>query len=377
MTNAVNIAQGGSNNVTFRNKIINGAMAIDQRSNGSAVTINGTSAYGLDRWNLGWITSGIYTGQQVADAPTGFTYSNKITITTTTTAADLGNVVQKIEANNCFDLNWGTSTGLTTTLSFWAKANNTGTYCGYIQFTGASATYYYVFPYTINSASTWQYITVAVPPAPVATGAFNGASNTQYMIIAPLVIGSSGQSGTATANTWSATAGNYKTSGSFNMGSTSGATFQFTGVQFEVGTAASPFENRLFTDEYNFCQRYFFVPVNVPVFGTGPSGYSNWIATPYQTTNPSVVGVLIIAPVSMRTTPAITIVDPNTAFGLNWAGPGGWSGASSWSVNASNISLNTFRINFSGNNSSSTIAVGAMSNLQIGTGCQMFLSAEL
>ena len=30
MTNAVNIAQGASNNVTFRNRIINGACVIDQ-----------------------------------------------------------------------------------------------------------------------------------------------------------------------------------------------------------------------------------------------------------------------------------------------------------------------------------------------------------
>ena len=39
MTNAVNIAQGGTNSVSWRNRIINGAMVIDQRNSGSAVTM--------------------------------------------------------------------------------------------------------------------------------------------------------------------------------------------------------------------------------------------------------------------------------------------------------------------------------------------------
>ena len=48
MTNAVSIAQLGSNNSTMRNRIINGAMVINQRGTTSGVT----SGYFVDRWQL-------------------------------------------------------------------------------------------------------------------------------------------------------------------------------------------------------------------------------------------------------------------------------------------------------------------------------------
>ena len=53
MTNAVAIAQGGSNNVTMRNRIINGAMVIDQRNAGATVNNPAASSlYTLDRWQI-------------------------------------------------------------------------------------------------------------------------------------------------------------------------------------------------------------------------------------------------------------------------------------------------------------------------------------
>jgi hypothetical protein len=45
MTNAVAIAQQGSNNTTFRNRIINGAMVIDQRNAGASFTQTTSSQY--------------------------------------------------------------------------------------------------------------------------------------------------------------------------------------------------------------------------------------------------------------------------------------------------------------------------------------------
>ena len=40
---------------------------------------------------------------------------------------------------------------------------------------------------------------------------------------------------------------------------TNNATFEITGVQLEVGSHASDFEHRLFSDELKRCQRYYFV----------------------------------------------------------------------------------------------------------------------
>jgi hypothetical protein len=251
MTLAVNIAQGGSNNVTMRNRIINGAMVISQRNGTTAVS---SSGYFIDRFQGGSISGGTQTYAQIADAPSGFIYSIKYTNTGTTTANDYNNIGQPIEANNVYDFQWGTSTGISVTLSFWAKANNAGTYNAAIPFNGGTATYYYYPTYTINSANTWQYITITIPAPPTAAGAYTGALNAAYTYVYPIVIGSSGAGGT-TANTWT-TNGTYKASGVVNLASTASATFYITGVQLEAGTTASPFEYRQYGTELALCQRY-------------------------------------------------------------------------------------------------------------------------
>jgi len=375
MTLAVNIAQSGSNNVTFRNRIINGAMVFDQRNAGASTNnAAGTTTYALDRWAYYGTSGSKFSIQQSTTAPTGFSNSILITSLAATTIGtnDEYWLTQKVEGFNTSDLGWGTANAQTVTLSFWVRSSLTGTFGG--SFINSAFNYYYAFSYTISSANTWTQVSITVPGPTAGTwiGSTNGVG---LSVVFGLSAGST--YGGATPNTWTSATYKVLPTGAVNILATNAANFYVTGVQLEAGTTASPFENRLYTDEYNFCQRYFFTPVNVPVFGTGSSQYSCWLATPYQTTTTALVGVQIITPVSMRTTPALTIVDPNTLFGLNWSGPGGWAGASSWAVVASNISLNTFRITFQGNNSTSTIAIGAMANMLIGTGCQMFLSAEL
>jgi hypothetical protein len=285
MTNAVNIAQSGSNNVTFRNRIINGACLISQRNGTTAVS---TTGYIIDRFQITSISGGTSTCGQIADAPSGFSYSCKYTNTGTTTSNDYNFIGQPIEANNVYDFQWGTSTGISVTLSFWAKANNAGTYNSAISFTGGSANYYYYPTYTITSANTWQYITLTIPAPPTAAGAFTGSFNAAYLAVYPIVIGSSGAGGT-TANTWT-TSGVYKASGSFNLASTASATFQFTGVQLEAGTTASPFEYRQYGTELALCQRYY-------QFVGGAAGLHN-------TTTSS--GMSVSFAVAMRTTPSVS-----------------------------------------------------------------------
>ena len=78
MTLSVNIAQGASNNVTFRNRIINGAMVISQR--GASPTIGGGGEYSVDRF-YNYYNGNAFTSVQSTTAPTG--YINSLLLTTT------------------------------------------------------------------------------------------------------------------------------------------------------------------------------------------------------------------------------------------------------------------------------------------------------
>jgi hypothetical protein len=285
------------------------------------------------------------------------------------------------------DVAWGTSNGQTMTASFWVKSSVTGQMNGTIVFYGNTANYIYSPTYTINSANTWEYKTVVIPPAPTAAGPTAASQNGKYMNFSPIAIFSSGYTATATTgNTWAplSSTGYRATGSTANIASTAGATFQFTGCQLEVGSFATGFDYRDATTELGLCLRYRYVPINNPQTGT-PSSYGSFLAVAYNATSSATCGTYIPFPVPMRGLPSLTVNDPSNNLGLNWQGPGGWGAATSWSVAAWNaittngVSNNyvSVRLSFTGNNSASTVAVGAMANLNMGTGSQIILTAEL
>jgi hypothetical protein len=262
--NEVAVAAGGSvaaafntNGLFFRNRIINGDMRIDQRNAGAAVTINGTAnTYTVDRWVAsGQATDGVYTVDQVTDAPTGGGFTNSLKITVTTADASIGasqiyTFGQFIEGLNTADLMWGSASARAVTLSFWVQASVTGTYS--VALKNSDANRAYVATYTINSANTWEYKTITVPGDTTGTWLtdtgrgigvrFNLGAGTDY---------------NATANSWTATNG-FSVSGQVQLISTLNATFFITGVQLETGSVATPFERRPYGTELMLCQRYYY-----------------------------------------------------------------------------------------------------------------------
>jgi hypothetical protein len=256
MTLAVNIAQIGSNNTTFRNRIINGAMVIDQRNAGASVTQSSSSAlYPVDRFAIFGTASSKFTAQQNAGSvtpPAGFTKYLGITSSAATSlaAGDYYRVYQSIEGLNLFDIAYGTASASTMTLSFWVRSSLTGTFGGSIFNDSASRSY--PFNYTISSANTWEQKSITFAGDTVSAIATN--NSTGFLITWGLGVGSTYGSGTAGA--WAA--GNIMApTGATSVVGTSGATFYITGVQLEAGTTASPFEYRSYGTELALCQRYF------------------------------------------------------------------------------------------------------------------------
>lgn len=236
----------------FRNRIINGAMVIDQRYVGSANTVGGAS-YVLDRWMGSNATDGTITIQQVADAPTGFYNSMKFTVGTADTSIGSTQYCyfrQPIEGYNLLDLDFGLSTAKTVTLSFWVKSSVNGLFSGNLASTNHDRCS--CFTYTINQANTWEYKTVTITGD--TTGTWNKTNGIGAYLHFCLATGTTYQQ--SVTNTFQA--GTYLGyTGTTNLLATSGNTFQITGVQFEKGSTASSFEYRPYGTEKLLCMRYF------------------------------------------------------------------------------------------------------------------------
>jgi hypothetical protein len=238
----------------FRNRLINGDMRINQRGNTSYTVASGSNLYTLDRWEaVDAHANAAYTVGASSDFPAGSGFSNSaiVTITTsgTTGAGDVAIFRQTIEASNVEDLEFGTSTAKTVSLSFWVKGSVTGTYA--VAVSNSANNRHYIRHYTISSANTWEYKTVTIPGD--TTGTWLRGTSAGLRLKFTLAAGTTYQ---GTVNTWNA-ADVIGTSSSVNLTSTNGATWQVTGVQLEVGSVATPFERRPTGLELALCQRYF------------------------------------------------------------------------------------------------------------------------
>lgn len=237
----------------MRNKIINGAMEIDQRNSGASVTPT-DGQYVLDRWKQLQSVASKYSVQQNAGAvtpPTGFT--NYLGVTSLSAysvgSSDYFAIIQEIEGFNSADLAWGTSSASTITVSFWVRSSLTGTFGASIG--NGSNNRGYPFTYTISVANTWEKKSVVIPGD--TTGTWGTGNGIGLRFKFSLGVGSTYN---GTAGSWQA-ANLISATGATSVVGTNGATFYLTGVQLEVGSVATPFERRLYPQELAMCQRYY------------------------------------------------------------------------------------------------------------------------
>ena len=257
--NVTTLAASGdltANNFAGKNRIINGAMRIDQRNSGVSVTLTNGVIYVLDRYRTVAIGTSLgFSSVRSATAPAGFSQSYLATVTSakSVAATDQTRIDQFIEGYNVADLNFGTANAKTITLSFWVRSSVTGTYCVHIG-NSASPSRSFLAEYTISSADTFEYKTITISGDTTGTWTtVNGAG-----LGVSFVLGM-GSNFTGSAG-WQA-GEKYQTSNQTQWIGTSGATFYFTGVQIEAGSAATEFEHRNFGEELALCQRYYYQTV--------------------------------------------------------------------------------------------------------------------
>jgi hypothetical protein len=277
-----------------RNKIINGAMVIDQRNAGSAVNISaGTTTYSLDRYALFLgNTSAVATIQQDSSAPANFTNSLKISVNTadaSVAADDRARITQRIEGYNFADLNYGSASARTLTLSFWVKSNLTGTFS--VVFYNAANNRMMLKTYTTEVANTWEQKTITITGD--TTGTWLKTNGNGINIAFNLMAGSSQQ---GTADSWQAAVGAYGTSSQANLFSSTSNTFYLTGVQLEVGSTATDFEHRSYGEELALCHTYAIDIAGKSLYGPCGTGFSN---------STTIAFIFIPLQFSMRATPSL------------------------------------------------------------------------
>jgi len=234
-----------------RNLIINGAMQVAQRGTSVSSTF---SNYLVDRFTTS-TTMTTYTYSQSTDAPSGFSNSSKVEVTTAEVAAasDFMSFVYNLEGQDLQRLAKGTVSAESVTVSFWVKSNVTGTYI--LEFDDNDNSRNISKAYTVDVSGDWEYKTITFEGD--TSGVFDNDNQLSGLLRWFLDAGTNFTTGTL-ATSWEATNNVNRATGiTGTFGDTIGNYFQITGVQLEVGDTATPFEHRSYGQELALCQRYY------------------------------------------------------------------------------------------------------------------------
>jgi phage gp37-like protein len=261
----------------FKNLVINGDMQVAQRGT-SVASITTNNYYTVDRFRLNPGSLGTWTMSVENDAPTGsgFRKSTKILCTTadaSPAAGDYLSLNQPIEGQNLQQIAKGTSSAKQLTLSFWVKANVTGTYI--VDLYDNDNNRVVSGSYSISASATWEKKTVTF--AADTTGAFDNDNAASLYIEWWLGAGSNYTTGTLATSWQSYTAANVAV-GQTNLAASTNNYWQITGVQLEVGSTATDFEFLPADVELAQCQRYYERLTSGNTFGIIADGKANTTA---------------------------------------------------------------------------------------------------
>ena len=268
-----------------KNYIYNGDTSLCQRATSVANIGNGDSGYHVqDRWKIAEQGSvgGEVTMSRATEVPDGFQYSMKFDCTTAESAVAADETwwfEQRLEGQDLYAWKKGTSDAVSVTVSFWVNATKTGT--NIVSLYDANNTRHISKSYTVNSSNTWEYKTITF--AGDTTGIFNRDNGTSLSPIFWLAAGSNYTSGTLATSWASFTAANAAVGQINNLDSTSN-NFHITGIQLELGTVATEFQNETYGENFLRCARYYLqraassAALYATNTGTGTGGfnYSHW-----------------------------------------------------------------------------------------------------
>ena len=172
----------------------------------------------------------------------------------TATGTHINRLVTKLEGYDTNHLEIGTANAKKVTLSFHVKSSITGTYI--VSFLDSGNDNGYPASYTINSANTWEKKTITLTMSDY--GSWVGSTTNSANLTIHWDLGSGPDRDLSNLNAWNdGTANDFSHSSQTEWVGTTGSTFYLTGVQFEVGEQATPFEHRSYGEEEKLCRRFY------------------------------------------------------------------------------------------------------------------------
>ena len=250
---AAKIASVNGGQLSNRNKVINGAMQIAQRST-SVSSITSGDYYVCDRWKLGYGTAGTWTLSQSTDTPDNFGNSFKFDCTSANGSLSAGSnlqLIQFFEGQDLQDVGKGTSGAKEITVSFYVKTNKTGTYVVELM-DHDNSNRHCSKSYTVSNTN-WNRYELTFPAD--TTGTLDDDNAKSFEIGFWLVAGSTFQ-GSSLRQTWGTLNQGSRAVGQVNLADSTSNEWYLTGVQLEVGSVATEFEHRSKAQELALCQRY-------------------------------------------------------------------------------------------------------------------------
>ena len=277
-----------------RNLIINGAMQVAQR--GTSSTSAGYQTVDRFRADIDQGTTTLSHEALTSGDPYDAGFRNFFRMTNTVAGSSTSTrrkFYQPIEAQNVANSGWNyTSTGSYITVSFWVRSSIAGDY--YFSFQTRDGTNYgYAFKETL-AANTWTKVVKSV--AGNSNLVIDNNTGDGFRLNFNPYHGTDWTGGSS-LDEWAVYNNNQRYPDDTNgWGTTTGATYDVTGVQLEVGDTATPFEHRSYGQELALCQRYY--------YKTQDGFYSMHFVRSYNNSN-EYFGLFQL-PVPMRADPSIS-----------------------------------------------------------------------
>ena len=239
-----------------RNMMYNGNFQCWQRSTSTTGLGTASGYFTADRWQtvIGATSAGRYTQNRTAGDPDGFNYGLVINCTTADTSIASGEALilrQKFEGQDLQHLYKGTSSAKKTVLCFYAKVVGSATDI-VVEIRDRDNDRHICKLFTLTTS--WAKYEFIIDGD--TTGALDQDNACSIDVSWFLHAGSDYTSGTL-QTTWASRTQANRAAGIDSIFSSTSNEFYIAGVQWEIGSQATPFEHRSFGEELELCSRYF------------------------------------------------------------------------------------------------------------------------